>query len=97
MPLILSVKDTRVYRYTAFMNSILKSYGIPEELIDYICLWAHRLSYDATLQEIKAHKGLTTKNKIAVWPRVVYNSFALGGSSILDVSNLLYDLLTERL
>jgi len=53
------------------MDSILKSYGIPHELTNEINLWTHKIKFNATLQEIKNHKGLTTKNKIAVWPRVV--------------------------
>ncbi len=84
------------------MDSILKSYGIPHELTNEINLWTHKIKFNATLQEIKSHKGLTTKNKIAVRPRVVdtlYYSLVPEDpteSRALSESNVLYSLLTEK-
>jgi len=49
-------------------NSIFKHYGIPQEIIDEISLWTHKISFNSTLNQIKVGRGVSTKNKIIVWP-----------------------------
>jgi len=49
-------------------NSIFKHYGIPQEIIDEISLWTHKISFADSLDEVKVGKGVSTNNKLIVWP-----------------------------
>jgi len=49
-------------------NSIFKHYGIPQEIIDEISLWTHKISFSDALDEIKDGEGWSKNNKLVVWP-----------------------------
>jgi len=80
-------------------NSIFKHYGIPQEIIDEISLWTHKISFTDALDDIGMGIGNTTNGKLATFPRYSQMTFSyfLGKDyTALQESNFIYSLLTKN-
>jgi len=71
-------------------NSIFKHYGIPQEIIDEISLWTHKISFNSTLNQIKVGRGVSTKNKIIVWPHPIFSKVYCSARFAREESNFIY-------
>jgi len=80
-------------------NSIFKHYGIPQEIIDEISLWTHKIKFADILMSIEAGRGGTINDGIILFPRPApsFCDSRLGPLyTALEQSNFIYEVLNGK-